>query len=176
MTTSLEVASPLQPPAGTPQSLACGPVVIDTNVALDLLLFKDPRVQHLHQALIAQRLRWIATERMLDELGHVLRRSALAHWAHDCDQVMREARGLCQAVSIGAEAASQVPRCTDPDDQMFIDLAWHWPTPLLFSRDRALLRLGRPARLRGLWIGTPERWGASPSLTQQEQRRPKPPL
>ena len=43
---------------------APGAVVIDTNIALDLLVFADPAVQALHTALRAGTLRWLATARM----------------------------------------------------------------------------------------------------------------
>ena len=164
MTTSLLTSSQLK--SATCAQPAQGEItaVIDTNVVLDLLLFKDPRAQPLHQALTDRALRWIATERMLDELCLVLRRSALAHWGHDSDQVMAEAQRLCQRVANCAETAARVPRCTDPDDQLFIDLAWRWPATLLFSRDRALLRLARPAKPHGLWIGSPDSW-PTPTLT-----------
>ena len=175
MTTSLSASRPQQAGAGNPPGSAAATAVIDTNVVLDLLLFRDPRVLALHQALTNQGLRWIATERMLDELGLVLRRACLSSWGHDSDQLMAEARRLCQRVPNCADIGSRVPRCTDPDDQMFIDLAWRWPATLLFSRDRALLRLAGPARPQGLWIGTPERWIA-PTPTDPEKRRPKPPL
>lgn len=179
MTTSLASSIALENVQAAPCPAATVTAVLDTNVALDLLLFLDQRVQALQQALTGQSLRWIATEPMLDELSRVLRRAALAHWGHDSDQVMAEARRLCQGVAGCAETDSRVPHCTDPDDQMFIDLAWRWPAKLLFSRDRAVLRLARPARAQGLWIGTPERWpatGPGQQPGQQEQRRPKPPL
>ena len=176
MTTSFALARLQEIGSGsTPLPTAAVTAVLDTNVVLDLLLFNDPRGQALHQAITAQSLRWIATEPMLDELGQVLRREALAHWGHDSEQVMAEALRLCQLVANSAETSGRVPRCTDPDDQMFIDLAWRWPATLLFSRDRALLRLARPARPHGLWIGTPERC-ALLAPAQPEQRRPKPPL
>ena len=167
MTTSLEASNPLVSPAGTPLETAVVTAVLDTNVVLDLLLFKDSRVQHLRQALIARALRWIATERMLVELGQVLRRAALAHWGHDSEVLMAEALQCCQRVDVCAESGGRVPRCIDPDDQIFIDLAWRWPAMLLFSRDRAVLRLARPARAHGLWIGTPERW---PTPTPAHQK------
>ena len=34
-------------------------VVIDTNIVLDLLLFAEPAVEPLRQALLQQRLRWL---------------------------------------------------------------------------------------------------------------------
>ena len=138
--------------------LATGLAVLDTNVVLDLLLFADPRVQALRDALATQRLAWLATEAMLTELGHVLRRPALATWGHDSARLLDAALTLCRQVPTPAADSLRVPRCTDPDDQIFIDLAWRQRAAWLFSRDRALLRLAHTARPHGLWIGLPEHW------------------
>ena len=43
-------------------------------------------------------------------------------------------------------------RCTDADDQKFIDLALHFGAAALLSRDRAVLRLARRAATLGLSI------------------------
>ena len=48
------------------------PVVVDTNVALDLLIFSDPRTAPLRTLLTQGRLDWIATQVMRDELEQVL--------------------------------------------------------------------------------------------------------
>ena len=48
------------------------PVVVDTNVALDLLIFSDPRTAPLRALLAQGRLAWIATQVMRDELERVL--------------------------------------------------------------------------------------------------------
>jgi len=172
MTTSLASAhEPESAGDGGSDLPACA--VLDTNVVLDMLLFKDSRLASLRQALARQALVWIASDAMLDELGHVLQRRSLAGWAHDPDQVMTEALGMCRKVVPRPESGTRVPRCTDPDDQIFIDLAWRWPTPWLFSRDRALLRLARPAKAHGLWIGQPEHWPMHPAPPAQEKRQPE---
>ena len=132
--------------------------MLDTNVVLDLLVFDDPRVQTLRQALADGRLAWLATDAMLVELGHVLRRPALAAWGHDSVAVLATAQRLCNCVPAPPASGQRVPRCTDADDQIFIDLAWLRPAAWLFTRDRALLRLARASRPHGLWIGPPERW------------------
>jgi len=49
-------------------------------------------------------------------------------------------------------------RCTDPDDQKFIDLAMQIGAGTLLSADRAVLRLARHGRALGLEIATVERW------------------
>ena len=52
-------------------------------------------------------------------------------------------------------------RCTDGDDQKFIDLALGHGARWLLSRDRAVLKLARRARPLGLSVLTPETWSAA---------------
>lgn len=134
-------------------------VVIDTNVAFDLLLFREPRVAPLAAALATGRLRWLACPRMGDELADVLQRGLAAARQADAAAV----RAAWQAAVTLAPAPASHPRlrCDDPDDQVFLDLALEADAAWLLSRDRALLRLARRARPLGLAIATPEAWLAA---------------
>ena len=40
-------------------------------------------------------------------------------------------------------AATGLPQCEDPDDQKFLELAWHARASHLVTRDKALLKLAR---------------------------------
>lgn len=135
--------------------------VLDTNVVLDLLVFADPRARALVGALAACQVLWLATEAMLEELAVVLSRPNFARWCHDPAAVLAQARTLCHQIVACPPSAQRAPTCADPDDQIFIDLAWAWPVDWLFSRDRALLALARPARQRGLQVVTPAQWPGS---------------
>ena len=135
-------------------------VVLDTNVVLDLWLFGDVRSAPLRQALAAGRLTPLATAPMLAELADVLQRPFTAGWPVPPAQAMVGLQNCARLVEPPSPAAPSAPRCTDPDDQKFIDLAWHWPAAWLISRDRAVLRLAKPAAARGLRIVTPERWAS----------------
>lgn len=137
-------------------------VVLDTNVLLDLLVFADVRARRLHQALHTGSLQALATTAMFDELADVLGRPFLARWQVDVVAVLAEARSICRQVDARSPMAGNAPRCADPDDQIFIDLAWSWPARWLFSRDRALLDLARAAGARGLGALTPAAWAALP--------------
>lgn len=131
--------------------------VLDTNVVLDWLVFKDPACALLVQAIEAGRLRWIGTAAMRDELNHVLSRGTVNAWSPDLDLILSAWDKLSQTLPAPTSALVPPLRCTDPDDQKFIELAVthaHW----LISRDRAVLKLSRRAAKLGLQIVTPARW------------------
>ena len=54
-----------------------------------------------------------------------------------------------------ATREAQALRCTDPDDQKFVDLALALAPACLISRDRAVLKLARRAALRAVLIRPP---------------------
>ena len=119
------------------------PVVIDTNVVLDLLVFADPSTRALGAALDSGQLSWLATMVMRDELQRVLDYPALS--------APLAARGLKAADVLAGFERSCAMRpsapacgvlCGDPDDQPFIDLAAAHQA-LLLSKDKEVLRLHR---------------------------------
>jgi predicted nucleic acid-binding protein len=136
-------------------------VVLDTNVVLDLWLFADPRAVPLRSALQAGHLQALVTEPTLAELAHVLQRPFVQAWGAAAASVLPGLLASSRQVQPPPRQAPLPPRCSDADDQKFVDLAWGWPAAWLLSRDRAVLKLARAARSRGLRIGTPEAWAAA---------------
>jgi predicted nucleic acid-binding protein len=135
-------------------------VVLDTNVVLDWLLFRDASCAGLTGPLQAGDWRWHATPSMRGELASVVRRPELRRWAPDCEHILSifdSLTNLCDEAPSAAGVTGRL-RSNDPDDQKFIDLAVVVKATWLFSRDRALLRLARPAQGLGIRILTPARW------------------
>jgi uncharacterized protein len=135
-------------------------VVLDTNVVLDWLLFRDASCAGLSGPLQQGQWLWHATPAMRGELASVVRRQELQRWVPDCEHILSTFDSLTK---VSAEAPSVAGaagrlRSRDPDDQKFIDLAVSVKATWLLSRDRALLRLARPARELGIQILTPARW------------------
>ena len=60
-------------PEAAPQKL-----VIDTNIALDILVFNEPKVAQLKTDLAAGLVQWLATAVMRDELERVLAYAQIA--------------------------------------------------------------------------------------------------
>ena len=119
------------------------PVVLDTNIVLDLLVFADAGTQPLELALAARQVEWLATPAMRDELERVLGyppiASRLERRQLSAAQVLLQFDSRSRRVDVAPAARL---RCSDPDDQKFIDLAVAHHARLL-SKDRAVLRTAR---------------------------------
>ncbi|WP_036596900.1 putative toxin-antitoxin system toxin component, PIN family [Ottowia thiooxydans] len=133
-------------------------LVIDTNVALDLLVFADPTTEALREALLAEKAIWLASTGMRDELARVLDYPKVAPRVAarglDVEAVLAEFDRL---TCIVAPAPTAPCRCADADDQPFIDLAVQHGA-LLLSKDAAVLSLRRPmqslgAKTSSTWTG-----------------------
>jgi predicted nucleic acid-binding protein len=136
-------------------------LVLDTNVVLDWLVFRNPSSAPLAMGLASGQWQWLVTRAMRDEFAHVIARADLARWT--IDAAAAQAQWDRRAVECDPPAAlgeTERLRCTDPDDQKFIDLAIARRAAALLTRDRAVLRLAARARGLGVLIATPERWNA----------------
>jgi len=134
--------------------------VIDTNVVLDLLHFDDAVARPLRLVLEAGRVRCVVSPATLDELQRVLAYAELGLDAARQAVLFARYRALsetAQTVDVCAGLPhqgapihhglkpvwSRMPRCSDPDDQKFIELAASVGAQGLVSKDRAVLKLRR---------------------------------
>ena len=136
-------------------------MVLDTNACLDLFVFRDPRVAALLAALQSGQFQAVTDDACRDEWLRVLQYPLLA-----LDEAARagavaafDAIVECVPVDESEAALSPLPRCRDPDDQKFLELARNAGASWLVSRDDELLRLGRRTRRDGLFeIIEPQAW------------------
>lgn len=138
-------------------------IVLDTNVVLDWLVFENPSVVALAAAIGRRQVRWVATAAMRAELVDVLNRGLAAARGADIALALRtwdDCVDTC--VEPPAPPVATPLRCTDRDDQKFLDLALATRARWLLSRDRAVLRLSRRAAVRGTSIVVPEAWSLAP--------------
>ena len=129
----------LRLPAEAPANEPARPVVVDTNVALDLLIFSDPRTAPLRTLLAQGRLAWIATQVMRDELERVL---AYPHIVGRMDYYRVDDTRVLAAFDAQTHLVEIAPKvayvCKDADDQKFIDLAAAHRA-ILLSKDKAVI-------------------------------------
>lgn len=157
---------PRSPALSEPHDLGLPRVVLDTNAWLDLLLFEDPRIGRLGAAMRRGELLAITDGDCRDEWLRVLAYPQLR-----LDPARRLA--LAAAFDLLAHRASaapanavapRLPRCSDPDDQKFLQLALDSGARWLISRDRAVLALGRRTQRAGWFqIVTPQAWAVAPA-------------
>ncbi|HEX8819409.1 MAG TPA: putative toxin-antitoxin system toxin component, PIN family [Archangium sp.] len=118
------------------------PLVLDTNVVLDLLVFDDPFVRPLAEALAAGDVTAWAGEDTLKELELVL-----AYPTFALDEAARRTlfaryRSLVHLVpETPGPPLPTLPRCRDRDDQKFLELAARAGAAWLVSKDKRLLSM-----------------------------------
>lgn len=117
------------------------PLVLDTNIVLDLFIFADVRAQALREHLERGEFDWLATPVMRDELERVLDyahiQAKLAYYQLDAATVLAHFDRHVRIVDVAPKAPVT---CKDPDDQKFIDLAVTHKCMLL-SKDTAVLSM-----------------------------------
>jgi uncharacterized protein len=134
-------------------------LVLDTNIWLDWLVFVDPSVTGLKSAVKDGRVQIAMDQACFEELRRVL------HYPEFSipDSRRESLLELVRAQTISADSSSsgamvRLPRCKDPDDQKFLELAHRTNAGWLLSRDRGLLKFGSRKRRLSFSVGTPADW------------------
>lgn len=153
--------------------------VLDSNAVLDWLVFADPHGLQLGHAVMQGRLRWLMSppmhDELLDVLGRLDRLPSLQRWSSRREHAQRMMATWATPVTAPPPLPPALQmRCSDADDQIFVDLALAHRTPWLVSRDRALLRLAARLRPWGVQVVTPQLW-ATRSATHEPATSPHPP-
>lgn len=124
-------------------------LVLDTNIVLDLLVFRDPRADWIRDGIAQEQFELIYSSEMLVELTDVIARPQFSQSAFDQSTLL----------SSWTQMATHRPtpprcsfRCNDPDDQPFIDLAYHYRPSQLLSKDRKILQMQGILITHGVWI------------------------
>lgn len=133
-------------------------LVLDTNVVLDLFHFADPAALPILAAIEAGHAACFADAAALDELARVVAYPEFKLAAAAGMALVERYRARLTFVAPASAPLPALPRCRDPDDQKFLELAARIAADLLVSKDKALLRLKRRQGL-GFQIVTPAEAG-----------------
>lgn len=137
-------------------------LVLDTNVALDLFVFRDPACTRLMEAL-----RQGAAVAVVDEPCRAEWLAVLAYPAFGLTEAARADAAavfdrwvsLLPGTALATRPEVKLPRCADPDDQKFLELALAAGAQCLLSKDKALLQLARRTAREGWFrILCPSAW------------------
>ena len=137
-------------------------IVLDTNVCLDLWVFADPGAARLLEALQIGAVEAVTNRDCRDEWRRVLHYPQLQ--LTDAQRITHADAydSLVHCLPEGTPSPPKhvrLPRCADPDDQKFLQLALVSGARWLLSRDGNVLALGRRTRRDGLFeIVSPQAW------------------
>jgi predicted nucleic acid-binding protein len=126
-------------------------IVFDTNVLLDLFVFNDIRAIHLKAALLEGQYIAPATPKTIEEFADVIARPLFSLDSITQERILNQWQSLAHMVQ--DEHLSPSPwKCQDPDDQVFLDLAFTHKPCTLISKDNAVLVFAKKALIEGVVI------------------------
>ena len=136
------------------------PIVLDTNIVLDVFVFNDPAAEPIRQALAHNERHWLATQSMREELARVLAypkiAARLSFYKLTADAVLTQFDQHTQLVDVASKASVT---CSDPDDQGFIDLAVAHQA-ILLSKDKAVTSMAKRLLPLGAHVLAARQFGA----------------
>ena len=135
-------------------------LVLDTNVCLDLFVFRDARWNSLLVALKEGAVEAVTRDDCRMEWLIVLDYPHLALTGESRVRVAAEFDSLITRLDATVPRTdTRLPLCSDPDDQKFLELARDANAQALITKDKALLKLAKKTAKAGLFIiMPPEAW------------------
>jgi putative PIN family toxin of toxin-antitoxin system len=114
-------------------------VVFDTNTVVSALLFRRGRLHWLRAHWHSGAVIALVSADTAGELIRVLAYPKFRLEAAEINALLADYLPYTEVVAVSSRGKS--PRCRDPDDQMFVDLALQGRADVLVSGDRALLEM-----------------------------------
>jgi putative PIN family toxin of toxin-antitoxin system len=126
-------------------------LVLDTNVILDLLVFKDSSAEPIRLLLDAKLVDAVRSEASILELIDVIQRPAFKLTREEQEIILQAWESSTRPLE--NEAIEPAPfTCRDLDDQVFLDMAYSIRPALLLSKDLRVLELQTIAKRHGIEI------------------------
>ncbi|MSQ62287.1 MAG: putative toxin-antitoxin system toxin component, PIN family [Betaproteobacteria bacterium] len=120
-------------------------IVLDTNIWLDWLVFNDLSLLYLKKEVFERRAEIFIDAACEAELERVLAYDLARHTLDAAAQgtCLAECRRIARRIDAAAPEAERklLPRCVDPDDQKFLELALAARAECLVTKDHKLLEL-----------------------------------
>lgn len=118
-------------------------LVLDTNIVMDMLHFKNAHTTLLLDAIRCGSARCFSDSSCLAELERVTTYPEFRLTSDEQVELMRLYQSFVTVLEPLEPENFPLPRCRDKDDQKFLILAARCRADLLITRDKLLLRLAR---------------------------------
>ena len=126
-------------------------LVLDTNIILDLLVFQDPAAEVIQMVLDAKLMEAVRTEASMLELMDVIQRPNFKLSKEQQQIILKQWESSSRLLENSAIEPAPFT-CRDPDDQVFINMAYSLRPALLLSKDLRVLELQAIAQRHGVDI------------------------
>lgn len=120
------------------------PVILDTNILLDVFVFDDERAANLKQAIANGSIPVIASQKTLLEFSDVISRPLFKLDSGAQASVFSQWQSIAR-LHDDSNLATAPWKCQDSDDQIFLDLAYQLRPSILISKDNAVLQIASRA-------------------------------
>jgi putative PIN family toxin of toxin-antitoxin system len=114
-------------------------VVLDTNILLDLFYFKDKSVAYLFECLKTEKVQGFTCELIWEEFAEVLARKPFNQTEEEVNLIWSNYQHLFKWQA--PQRNNSGIKCSDPDDQIFVELAVELAPCSLITKDKDLLIL-----------------------------------
>lgn len=128
-------------------------LILDTNVLLDLLYWRDSKVAGLLKKVAKENALVLFDEETLFEFADVIAREQFKLSVKEQEEALQKAASLGFIVKT-PEVVAPV-HCKDTDDQKFLNLAYCYKGTLL-TRDKRVLKCEKKLRRHGVRVMKPE--------------------
>jgi putative PIN family toxin of toxin-antitoxin system len=127
-------------------------LVLDTNIALDWLVFADASCRGLDRAVEKRSVEVVVNVLAIEEMRRVLAYPQFSLDPSPRAKLLARYQSLASNASMPPEFSRDnlllpagFPRCRDRDDDHFLALAYHVKADALVTRDKQILALARRA-------------------------------
>ena len=97
------------------------PVVLDTNILLDIFVFNDERALQLKKALFDKATQFLASQKTIEEFADVISRPLFKLDKQTQKAILAQWQSIAEQQD-DSNLASAPWQFQDPDDQIFLDL------------------------------------------------------
>ena len=126
-------------------------VVLDTNILLDLLYFKDPSIKSLQEGIETGLLEVWSCEAIFEEYTDVIGREQFKMSTEEQENLSQAFQKLHEGTFTNPLKSAPF-KCSDKDDQIFLDLALSLAPCILISKDKQVLKLKSAAKVFDVFI------------------------
>ena len=135
------------------------PVILDTNILLDLIVFKDISVEKLHVLFEKNKIYFLFSIETVNEFKRVINYKKFKFSETQKNKFIEELNYLIGNTDVFDLNISELPVIIrDPDDHKFIELAYQTKTKYLLTKDNDLLKIKKKLIDYGIMALKPEKF------------------